>query len=82
MKASDWISVNDRLPDITNDVSLSEYSDEVIICLNGCETVLAVLVIDKCNKTKYFQSSIGEYTYPIGIVTHWQEIVLPKKEKL
>lgn len=81
MKASDWISVEDRLPDTTHNESFAEYSDEVIICLNGCEIVVAVLVSDKYNKTKYFLSSIGRYTYPIGIVTHWQEIVLPKKEK-
>lgn len=82
MKASDWISVKDRLPDTTHDVSFSEYSDEVLICLNGCEIVVAVLVIDKYNKTGYFLSSIGGYTYPIGFITHWQEIVLPKKEEL
>ena len=81
MKASDWISVKYRLPDTTHDVSFSEYSDEVIICLNGCEIVVAVLVNDKHNKTKYFLSSIGGYTYPIEIVTYWQPIVLPKKEK-
>ena len=82
MKATDWISVKDRLPDTTHNESFSEYSGEVIICLSGCEIVVAILVSDKYNKTKYFLSSIGGYTYPIEIVTHWQEIVLPKKEKL
>ena len=82
MKASDWISVNDRLPDTTHNESFSEYSNEVIICLNGCEIVVAILVSDKYNKTKYFLSSIGGYTYPVWLATHWQPIVLPKKEKL
>ena len=83
MKASDWISIKDRLPDITHNESLYEYSEEVIICLNGCEITAAVLIIDKTDtyeQTMYFQSSAGEYVYPIGIVTHWQPIVLPKKE--
>lgn len=81
MNASDWISVKHRLPDTTHDESFFEYSDKVIICLNGCEIVVAVLVIDICNKTKYFLSSIAGYTYPIGIVTHWQPIILPKKKR-
>ena len=81
MKASDWISVENKLPNTTHNESSFEYSEDVIICLNGCEIVVAVLVIDKYNKTKYFLSSIRGYTYPIGIATHWQPIVLPKKEK-
>ena len=80
MKAEDWIKVSDRLPEITHNESSFEYSNDVIICLNGCEIVVAVLVIDKYNKTKYFISSIGGYTYPIGIVTHWQPIVIPKED--
>ena len=80
MKAEDWIKVSDRLPNVTHNESSFEYSNDVIICLNGCEIVVAVLVIDKYTKTKYFISSIGGYTYPIGIVTHWQPIVLPKED--
>ena len=81
MKASDWISVEDRLPEVTHNESFTEYSNDVLICLNGIEVVIAIFVHDKYHKHKYWLSSIGGYTYPIGIVTHWQPIVLPKKEK-
>jgi hypothetical protein len=80
MKASDWIDVKDRLPITHKDELLAKYSDEVLICLNGCEPAIAKLVIKKYEKDSFW-ISISGYEYPIGLVTHWQPIVLPKKEK-
>lgn len=80
MKASDWISVEDRLPEVTNNESFAEYSNDVLICLNGVEVTIAIFVQDKYRKNEYWLTSIGGYTCPMGIVTHWQPIVLPKKK--
>lgn len=80
MKSTDWISVEDRLPITHKNESFAEYSDEVLICLNGCEPVIAVLVLKKDYEHHFWISSIGGYEYPIWLATHWQPIVLPKKE--
>ena len=77
MKASDWISVKDRLPKIDQRVLICrEFSD-------GSQMVV----------TGFFLQGKDEYL-PIGLwdiddyghcdvgITHWQEIVLPKKGKL
>lgn len=79
MKTKDWISTKDRLPETNNDIdTFTHCSDEVLICLNGNEVVTGKLFkIDYSTAYTYWLSSIDDYTYPIGLVTHWQEIVLP-----
>lgn len=82
MKVKDWISTKDRLPETNNDIdTFTHCSDEVLICLNGNEVVTGNLFkIDYCNTYTYWLSSIGDYKYPIGLVTHWMEIVLPENK--
>lgn len=78
MKANNWISTKDRLPEITNKINdYAHYSDEVLICLNGNEVVTGQLFKTDYDCNTYWVSSIGGYKYPNGLVTHWQEIVLP-----
>ena len=80
MKASDWISVKDRLPNTIYRERDCKYSDEVLLCLqeNG---ILTAVLVKKDDETSYWVSTLGGYTYPVWLATHWQEIVLPKKEK-
>lgn len=83
MNANEWINTKDRLPETNNDIdNFTHCSDEVLICLNGNEVVTGRFYkIDYgyyC--ITYWLSSIGDYKYPNGLVTHWQEIVLPKIE--
>lgn len=79
MKAGDWISTKDRLPETNNKIdNYTSCSNEVLICLNGNEVVTGRFYkIDYINLT-YWLSTIGEYKYPNGLVTHWMEIVLPE----
>lgn len=81
MKRSDWISVTDRLPNATYRGRDCEFSDVVLLCLQENEILTAVLV-KKDGETSYWASTLGGYTYPAWLATHWQPIVLPKKEKL
>ena len=77
MKASDWISVRDRLPKLGEYVFIvieMKYEHE-----KGIETVVDIgwlnedgdfdMINDWNEGQQYFQ------------ITHWQKIVLPKKEK-
>lgn len=70
MKASDWISVKDELP---------RHSDSVLVC-RECDgqrwTTVATYYRFKDHAQWYSQG------FDIHDVTHWQPIVLPKKEKL
>lgn len=78
MKASDWISVKDRLPKLYFDVGCIGFSREVLLCLGNDEVLTAILVCDKDN-TMFWSVSRGSCS--LEEATHWQEIVLPKKEK-
>ena len=82
METKDWISTKDRLPETNNDIdTFTHCSDEVLICLNGNEVVTGRFYkIDYCNAYTYWLSTIDEYKYPNGLVTHWMEIVLPKNK--
>lgn len=80
MKTSDWISVKDRLPNTIKRERDCEFSDEVLLCLQEKEMLTAVLV-KKDGETSHWASTLGGYTYPLWIATHWQPIVLPKIEK-
>lgn len=72
MKASDWISVKDHLPKKTR---------YVIVCVtypSGEQIVTdAALVKMDDGKYRWYTSDGFENEY----VTHWMEIVLPKKGK-
>lgn len=81
MKTNDWISTKDRLPKTDNKIdNYMNCSDEVLICLNGNEVVTGRFYKIDYDCITYWLSSIGEYKYHSGLVTHWQEIVLPKIE--
>jgi hypothetical protein len=83
MKAKDWISTKDRLPETNNRIdNYTHCSDEVLICLNGNEVVTGRFYMIDYIPSIYWLSTIGEYKYPIGLVTHWMEIVLPENKKL
>ena len=78
MKASDWISVNDRLPE------LGEYVFIVIEMKYEHEKEIETVVdIGWLNEDGVFDMindwHEGQQYFKI---THWQPIVLPKKEKL
>ena len=78
METKDWISTKDRLPETNNDIDkFTHCSDEVLICLNGNEVVTGNFFKIDYDCITYWVSSIGGYKYPSGLVTHWQEIVLP-----
>lgn len=79
MKASDWISVKDRLPELCCDVGFVEFSGEVLLCLRNGEVLTANLVCDKRDSTMFWSASRGG-SYSLKEATHWQPIVLPKKE--
>ena len=65
MKASDWISVKDRLPKNGEKVLvLREYNGEQIV--------------DVAMRTRWYWK---EDCFDCDNVTHWQPIVLPKQEK-
>lgn len=79
MKANEWISTKDRLPELNNEIdNYTHCSDEVLICLNGNEVVTGRFY--KMYHITYWMSTIGEYQYPNGLVTHWAEIVLPENK--
>lgn len=81
MKASDWISVKDKLPELHCDISFIKYSEEVLLCVGNGEVLTARLVCDKSDNTIFWSASRGG-SYDLKKPTHWQKIVLPKKEEL
>lgn len=81
MKASDWISVEDRLPEFSTDIRTLKFSSNVLIYVNDNEVLTARLVCDKSDNQMFWSASRGG-CYDLKEPTHWQEIVLPKKEKL
>lgn len=78
MKSTDWISIKDRLPNLTVRNNVESSSDEVLLCICGKEVVEGKLVVSNItSNTRYWKSSMGKYTYLFNYVTHWQPIVLP-----
>lgn len=71
MKASDWISVEDRLPKI---------GERVMVCqsFNDGSTFVRMATRVKINQKDKWYDDEG---FDIEYLTHWQKIVLPKKEK-
>ena len=81
MEANKWINTKDRLPETNNKIdNYISCSDEVLICLNGNEVVTGRFYKIDYIPLTYWLSTIGEYKYPAGLVTHWMEIVLPKNK--
>lgn len=81
MKSRDWISINDRLPDLKVMDSINKESDEVLLCLCGKEVVVGKLIVHYTHR--YWKLTTGGYGYPFNnYVTHWQPFVLPKKENI
>lgn len=75
MKVSDWISVNDRLP---------RKNQRVIVCrtlYNGESVVDIATYIRKDNSVSGIFWWYLDDGFDTELVTHWQTIVLPKKEK-
>lgn len=76
MKASDWISVKDRLPKI---------NERVIICkqFEDNSSFISIATYTGKERIKDFLH-YWWYTddgFDIDGITHWQKIVLPKKEE-
>ena len=71
MKASDWISVKDRSPKIW---------ERVMVCqsFNDGSTLVRMATRVKLNQIEMWYDDDG---FNIEYITHWQKIVLPKKEK-
>lgn len=68
MKASDWISVNDKLPKIGERVIVYQsFSDG--------STFIQMATLVKLNQMKRWYDDEG---FDIEYITHWQRIVLPK----
>ena len=55
MKASDWISVKDRLPELYCDSGSIKFSGEVLLCLGNDEVLTARFA------TKVITQSFGVY---------------------
>lgn len=76
MKASDWISVKDRLP---------RKNQRVIVCrtlYNGESVVDIATYTGKDNSVSGIYWWYLDDGFDTELVTHWQPIVLPKKESL
>ena len=75
MKASDWISVKDKLPKI---------NERVLVCCEFDGELLADIATRV--KNDIYLPNIDRWYLDDGFdtecVTHWQPIVLPKKENL
>lgn len=74
MKTSDWISVEDRLPEV---------DEMVLVCTTNNKCGISSMYIPK----DCYGKVLGEKEWRGSgamrtSITHWQEIVLPKKEKL
>lgn len=79
MKASDWISVNDRLPKLGEDVLVCmEIDDETDVFQIICKGYLDMYKNPLCPIGVWNINHEGIYT---NSITHWQKIVLPKKGK-
>ena len=79
MKANEWISTKDRLPETNNKIdNCINCSDEVLICLKNKEVVTGRFY--KIDYFTYWLSAIGDYKYSNDYVTHWMEIVLPENK--
>lgn len=72
MKASDWISVKDRLPRHRNCV--------FVCCVDDGEQWIEFATYKKLVSLRREWYDINNFK--LSHVTHWQPIVLPKKEKL
>lgn len=76
MKASDWISVKDRLPKI---------NERVLVCRQFEDSTFFTIATYTGKERIKDVSHCWWYTddgFDIDGITHWQPIVLPKKEKL
>ena len=71
MKASDWISVKDRLPKL---------GERIIVCqsFNDGSIFARMAMRVKINQVDRWYVDEG---LEVEYITHWQPIVLPKKEK-
>ena len=76
MKSSDWISVKDRLP---------KKNKRVMVCKTFSDKTSFVTIATYTGKEKIHDlDHYWWYTddgFDIDAITHWQQIVLPKKEK-
>ena len=59
MKASDWISVKDKLPELHCDVGCIKFSKEVLLCVNNDDVLTARLVCDKSDNTMFWSATRG-----------------------
>ena len=69
MKASDWISVKDKLPKTNERV--------LVCCQDGEQQRIEFATL----KSEYFNRLTWYNVYEdfLNTVTHWQKIILPKK---
>lgn len=76
MKASDWISVKDKLP--------KKY-ERVIVCRQFADNTSFVCIATYTGKERIKEVShywwYSDDGFDIDGITHWQKIVLPKKRK-
>jgi hypothetical protein len=90
MKSNDWIKTKVKLPDLKVMNNFEKESDEVLLCLCGKEIIVGKLketnvgklIVSNHNTQRYWESSMGGYSYPFNYVTHWQPIVIPKIEDI
>lgn len=74
MKSSDWISVKDRLPEV--DVM-------VLVCTSNNKCGISSMYIPKdCHGKVLGEKEWRGCSAMRNAITHWQEIILPKKEKI
>lgn len=74
MKASDWISVKDRLPEVDT---------MVLVCThNGKCAISSMYIPQDCYGKVLGDKEWSGSNAMRTAITHWQHIVLPKKEKV
>lgn len=74
MKASDWISVKDGLPEVDT---------FVLVCTSNHKCGISSMYIPKdCYGNVLGNKEWRGSSAMKNAITHWQTIVLPKKEKL
>lgn len=68
---SDWIDINDKLPEISENENTFYLLSELVLVFNGYKQRLARVVFDKEDNIYSWRSDCSE-SWDIPSVTHWK----------